>query len=74
MSLLEQNTTRKEQIDNNITELDISNKGKKYKLEAIQENAVYARKLAGYLSKLYFLVSFKSCLKEKNNCEPALIV
>ena len=35
MSLLEQNTTRKEQIDKNATELDVSKNNNKYKVETI---------------------------------------
>ena len=44
MSLLEQDTTRKGQVDKNATELDVSdNESKKYKVEAIYDSAVYAR-------------------------------
>ena len=44
MSLLEQNTTNKRWVDENITELDIGkNDSGKYKVEVIWDSAVYAR-------------------------------
>ena len=70
MSLLEQDTIRKGQIDkNNITKLDIdNNENEEYEVEAIQDSAVYAKESkSGYhLPKLYYLVSLKEYLKEKN--------
>ena len=35
MSLLEQNTIKKRQVDENLKELDAGNEGEKYKVEAI---------------------------------------
>ena len=58
MSLLEQNTTRKRQIDKKVTELEFeASDSKKYKVEAIQDNAIYANKAESYLSGLYYLVA-----------------
>ena len=75
MSLLEQDTTRKEWVDKNVTELDASDdEGGEYKVEAIRNRAVYARESAGYLPKLYYLVSWKGYLKEENTWESALAV
>ena len=56
MLLLKQNTTRKEQIDKSITKLDADN-GEKYKVEAIWDSAIYAKKLKSHLLKLYYLVA-----------------
>ena len=45
MSLLEQNITRKKQVDKKIPELNTSNKNnKEYKVNAILESAVNAEK------------------------------
>ena len=55
--MLEQDTTRKAQIDNNAMKQDVDNDRNKYKIEAICNNAIYARKLAGHLPGLYYLVS-----------------
>lgn len=43
MFLLEQNSIRKKQVDKNVIKFDID-KNKKYKIEAICDNTVYARK------------------------------
>ena len=68
MLLLEQGTTRKEQVnENNATKLDTgNNESKKYKKEAICNNAVYTRQSANHLSKLYYLVFWKCYLEKKN--------
>ena len=71
MSLLKQNTTKKEQVDKNVIELakldPNDNKSDEYKMKAIYNNAVYIKKSkSGYLSKLYYLVSWKDYLEEKN--------
>ena len=43
MSVLEQNTTRKKRVDENVTELEFNTgNSKKYELEAIWDNAIYA--------------------------------
>ena len=72
VSLLEQDTTRKEQVDDeNAMELDVDN-SKKYKVEAIWDSAVYTRESeSGHLPGLYYLVSWKGYTEEKNAWEPA---
>ena len=59
MSMLEQNTTKKRQIDKKISELDISNKDdKEYKVGAIWDNAIYVEELgSGVLSSIYYLIA-----------------
>lgn len=68
MSLLEQDTTRKGQMDEKIPELDGGNKdSKKYKVEIIWNNAVYAKKSkSGQLPNLYYLAAWKGYPKEEN--------
>ena len=55
LSLLEQNSTRKEQVDKIVTEYKANNSNK-YKIEAIWDSIVYANKTKGYLLGLYYLV------------------
>ena len=43
VSLLEHDTTKKEQMDKRVMELEAGN-SKEYKIEAIQDSAVYASK------------------------------
>ena len=60
MSLLEQNITRKRQVDeNNVAKLDAgNNKSGGYKMEVIYNSTVYTKKSeSGHLSGLYYLVS-----------------
>ena len=58
VSLLEQDTTRKGRVDEDVTELDAGDdEGGEYKVEAICDSAVYARESAGHLPGLYYLVS-----------------
>ena len=76
VSLLKQNTTKKERVDENVTELkfDIGD-SKEYKVEAIWDSVVYTNKSErGHLLGLYYLVAWKSCLEEENTWEPALTV
>ena len=58
MSLLEQDTTRKGRVDENMTELDAGkDDSREYKVEAIRNSAVYAKKSkSGHLPSLYYLV------------------
>lgn len=67
MSLLEQNNTRKKQVDKKISDLnfDIGNI-KEYKVEVIWDNAIYTNKMKVYLQDLYYLVVCKSYFKGKN--------
>lgn len=58
MSLLKQNTTRKRWVDENVREFEASVNNKKYKIEGIQNNAVYVKEsVAGSLPNLYYLIS-----------------
>ena len=59
MSLIEQDTTRKGQVDENAMELDVNdNDSGEYEVEAIHDSAIYARELeSGHLSGLNYLVS-----------------
>ena len=68
MSLLEQNTNRKEQVNKRMTELESeAGNSKEYKVEALWESAVYASKLElGQLSGLYYLVAWNNYPKEEN--------
>ena len=68
MSLLEQDTTRKKQVDKNVTELEFdAGNSKEYKVEAIWENAVYAMESeSGHLPGLYYLVAWKGYPEEEN--------
>lgn len=66
MLLLEKGTNKKGRVDENVTELNNGNKGKKFKIETICDSAVHAKESAGHLPKLYYLVFEKSYLKEKN--------
>ena len=76
VSLLEQDTTKKGQV--NDMQLDLEFKAgddKEYEVDGIQDSAVYTKELAtGQLPGLYYLVLWKSYLKEKNTWEPALAI
>ena len=61
MSLLEQDTTRKQRVNENVTELaelDVGdNENSEYEVEAICDSAVYMRvSESGHLLELYYLV------------------
>ena len=57
MSLLKQDTTTKEQVDEKVTKLDFeAGNSKEYKVKAIRDSKVYSRQLEGHLPKLYYLV------------------
>ena len=57
MSLLKQNTTKKERVDKKVTELEFETGNKEeYKVEAICNNAIYAKEAKGHLLGLYHLV------------------
>ncbi len=62
MSLLEQDTTKKGQLDQATSQLEFegnSGDGEEYEVEAICNSAVYARESEGHLPGLYYLVSWK---------------
>ena len=58
MSLLEQDTTRKGRVNKNeVTKLDTSkNESSEYKMKAVLDNAIYKKKVASHLLRLYYLV------------------
>ena len=57
MSLLEHDSTRKERVEKE-PELDAGNDSEEYKVEAIQNSAVYAMEFeSGHLLGLYYLVA-----------------
>ena len=68
MSLLEQDTTKKERVDKKVTELDFeADNSKEYEVKGIWDSAVYAIKSElGHLSGLYYLVAWKGYLEKKN--------
>ena len=77
MLLLEQDTIRKERVDDkHVEKLDAGNEGKgKYKVEAIWDSAVYAKESkSGHLPGLYYLVSWKGYPEKKNTWKPASAV
>ena len=76
MSMLEQNTTRKGRMSEEVPELDAGNEdSKEYKVEAIWDNAVYANKSeSGHLPGLYYLVAWKGYPEEENTWEPSSAV
>ena len=76
VSLLEQDTTRKGRVQENIAEeLDAGDNSGEYEVEAIRHSAVYARESeSGHLPGLYYLVSWKGYPEEENTWEPASAV
>ena len=68
VSLLEQDTTKKrwEFLVPEFKPCD----NKKYEIEAIRDNAVYAKEADGHLPRLYYLIAWKSYPEEKNTWEP----
>ena len=57
VSFLEQNITRRERVDKQVTKLEAGD-SKEYELAAIQDSAVYANKSElGQLSGLYYMVA-----------------
>ena len=69
LSLLENNTTKKGQVDKTTSQLEFKGNigdGEDYEVEAIRDNAVYARESEGYLSGLYYRVSWKGYPEEEN--------
>ena len=47
---------------------------KEYKVEAIKDSAIYAKKVEGYLLSLYYLVSWKGYPKKENTWKPSSTV
>ena len=75
MSLLEQATTRKKQVDKDMMELGFNAGNKeKYKVEAIWNSTIYRRELESYPPEFYYLVAWKDYLKKENTWEPVFAV
>ena len=76
VSLLKQDTTRKEQVhEENAEELDAGDDSGEYEVEAIRDSAVYARESdTGHLPGFYYLVSWKEYPEEENTWELASAV
>ena len=67
--LLEQDTTKNWQVDKNVTKFEAGN-DKKYKVEGIQDSAVYIKKsVAIHLLGLYYLIFWKGYSKKENTWE-----
>ena len=68
VSLLEQDTTRKERMDKRVKELELeAGDSKEYKVKAIRNSAVYASESeSGQLPDLYYLVAWKGYPEEEN--------
>ena len=69
MSLLEQDTTRKGQVDEKTSQLEFEGQGEgeEYEVEAIRDSAAYAREsYSGHLPGTYYLVSWKGYPEEQN--------
>lgn len=66
----EQEITKKRQIDKNVSQKKFyihNNENKEYKVEAIYNNAVFGNKSESHLFKLYYMISWKRYLIEKNS-------
>ena len=48
--------TLQERSESSVPEFEPGNNDKEYKMEAIQDNAVYTKKKDGHLSGVYYLV------------------
>ena len=72
VSLLEQDTTRKGRVSEEVPELDAGDEdSEEYEVEAIWDSAVYANESeSGHLPGLYYLVAWKGYPKEENTWEP----
>ncbi len=76
--LLEQDITRKEQVDETTSRLKFENDGdgKEYEVKVIRNNAIYVKKSdSGYhVLGFYYLVSWKSYLEEEKTWKPTLTI
>ena len=62
MSLLKQDTTKKERINkNDAIKLNIvTDEDRKYEIEAICNNTIYTKESKGHLLELYYLIFWKT--------------
>ncbi len=76
LSLLEQDTTRKEWVNEMTFKLEFESDGdgEEYEIKAICDNAVYAKESEGHLPGLYYLILWKGYPKEENTWKPASAV
>ena len=78
MSLLEQYTTKKERVDEEVRQIEFDagdNDSGKYEVEAIWDSAVHLRESkSGHLPGLYYLISWKRYLEEENTWKSLLVV
>ena len=78
MSLLDQDTTKKRRVDEEVRQMEFDagdNESGEYKVEAIRDSTVYAKESeSGHLPGLYYLVSWKGYPEEENTWEPASAV
>ena len=72
VSLLEQDSTKKGRVNEQVPELDAGDENsKEYEVEAIWDSVGYTNKLeSGYLSGFYYLVAWKSYPEKKNTWKP----
>ena len=65
-SLIEQDITKKERMNEfSPLKFELGDK-KKYEVEVIRDSVVYAKKVDEHLSGLYYLIAWKGYPKEKN--------
>ena len=81
MLLLEQDPTRKNQVDNALLEIEKNLKfeaggNKKYEVEAIIDSVVYGQQANGsdQVPGFYYLVSWKGYPEEENTWESSLAI
>ena len=78
MSLLEQDTNRKERVNEKVRQIEFdvdNNESGEYEVEAIWDSAIYARESdSDHLSDLYYLVLWKRYPEEENTWEPTSAV
>ena len=73
LSLMEQDTTRKGR-EFSMPKFKPGDNDKEYKVEVIQDSAVYAKKTDGHLPGLYYLVVWKNYPEKKNTWESSSAV